>query len=198
VDLGQSAGPVAEYTSLRLESDTRAKYQQQILALQLTLSSAVFGFALSRPKLLALLLVIPMSSYLLSGRYAAQREAIRSIARYIRDSLQARVPGGLGWVTWSRQNPRPNRLIDWLIPMLLTFPGASTLALACTFGLVFYRDGIDVPVRIGLIVVWLAGLFGTAVSAAMFIRIYRDTRPDGSAAPATEQHDGAADENPGS
>lgn len=89
----------------------------------------------SRPKLLALLLVLPMSSYLLSGRYAAQREAIRAIARYLRDSPHARIPGGLGWVAWSRRHPRPNRLVDWLIPMLL------------------------------------------------FIRIYRDTGPDGPAAP---------------
>ncbi|NMO55217.1 hypothetical protein HH310_29035 [Actinoplanes sp. TBRC 11911] len=182
MDPAQSAGPVAEYTSLRLEIDTRAKYQQQILALQLTLSSAVFGFALSRPQLLALLLAIPMSSYLLSGRYAAQREAIRSISHYIRDSLHPRTPGGLGWVAWSRQNPRPNRLIDWLIPMLLTFPGAAVLALGWTFALVFYRDGVGVPARIGLIVVWLAGLFGSAVSAWTFVRIYREARPARSSA----------------
>jgi hypothetical protein len=52
--------------------DTRSKYQQQILALQVTPTSAIFAFGLSRAGFLGILLIVSLSSYLLSGRYVGQ------------------------------------------------------------------------------------------------------------------------------
>lgn len=174
MDSANDSAAIAEYTSLRGEIDSRAKYQQQILALQLTLTGAIFGFALSRASLTGLILVVPASTYLLCGRYVAQRTAIRWISTYIRDVLDGRVAGGFGWIAWSRANRRPNRNVDWLIPMLLTFPGASLLALAWAFPLTFYRPNVSVPARIGLITLWLIGAFGTAMAARMIISVYLD------------------------
>jgi hypothetical protein len=174
MDSADNSATIAEYTSLRTEIDSRAKYQQQILALQLTLTGAIFGFALSRASLTGLILIVPASSYLLCGRYVAQRTAIRWISTYIRDVLDRRVVGGFGWVTWSRANPRPNRNVDWLVPMLLTFPGASLLALGWAFPLTFYQPHVAAAARIGLIAVWLVGAFGTAMTARMIISVYLD------------------------
>jgi hypothetical protein len=167
-------GPLAEYASLRGEIDSRAKFQQQILALQLTLTSAIFGFALSRAGLVGLLLIVPVSSYLLCGRYVAQRTAIRWVSSYIGGELSARIPGGLGWVAWSRANRRPDRLLDWLVPLMLSFPGASALALAWTLGAIFVRGSEGWPLKVVLGLVWAAGAFGTAVTARMLLRIFRE------------------------
>lgn len=174
MDVADNSVTIAEYTSLRSEIDGRAKYQQQILALQLTLTSAIFGFALSRARLTEILLIVPISSYLLCGRYIAQRTAIRWISTYIRDVLDERVGGGLGWIAWSRINPRPDRSTDWLVPMLLTFPGASLLALGWAFPLPFYQHHVAVAARIGLIGLWLVGAFGAAMAARMIVRVYLD------------------------
>ncbi len=174
MDLTDNSATIAEYTSLRGEIDGRAKYQQQILALQLTFTGAIFGFALSRASLTGIMLIVPVSSYLLCGRYVAQRTAIRWISTYIRDVLDGRVGGGFGWVAWSRTNPRPDRSVDWLVPMLLTFPGASLLALGWAFPLTFYQSRVAVAARIGLITLWLVGAFGTVMAARMIIRVYRD------------------------
>jgi hypothetical protein len=46
--------------------------QLQFLSLQLTLSGAVFGFAISRTGMTGLLLIVPFSSYLLCGRLVSQ------------------------------------------------------------------------------------------------------------------------------
>lgn len=169
-----NSATIAEYTSLRSEIDGRAKYQQQILALQLTLTGAIFGFALSRANLTGIMLIVPVSSYLLCGRYVAQRTAIQWIATYICDVLDRRVGGEFGWVQWSRTNPRSDQSMDWLAPMLLTFPGASLLALGWAFPLTFYRPHVAAAARVGLIMLWLAGAFGTLMAARMIIRVYLD------------------------
>jgi hypothetical protein len=172
VESAESPAAIAEYAALRGEMDSRAKYQQQILALQLTLTSAIFSFGLSRDRLVGILLVIPISSYLLSGRYIAQRTSILRMTVYISDVLSERVSGGFGWDVWSRANPRRGRGADWLVPMLLTFPGASLFALGWAFPLAFYRDGVALGARIGLIAAWAAGLFGAFVTTRMISKIY--------------------------
>ncbi|MFA1539959.1 hypothetical protein [Actinomadura monticuli] len=173
MDSPDVSAAIAEYTSLRGEIDGRAKYQQQILALQLTLTGAIFGFALTRAGLSGIMLLIPVSSYLLGGRYVAQRTAIHRISTYIDEVLNDKVGKGFGWVEWSRANPRPATTVDWLIPMLLTFPGASLLALGWVFPLVFYRADVSVAERVGLIAVWSVGCFGAAVTARMIVSIHR-------------------------
>lgn len=184
MDKGQHEGPLAEFVSLRTEIDSRAKFQQQILALQLTLTSAIFGFALSRPGMAGLLLIVPVSSYLLCGRYVAQRTAIRWASTYINEALNPRVPGGLGWVSWSRANRRPDRLLDWLVPLLLSFPGASTLALAWTLGTIIFSGHEGWGAKIAFGIVWLAGAFGAAMTARMLLRIFTEPSAPHATLPA--------------
>jgi hypothetical protein len=170
-------GALAEFSALRAEIDSRSKYQQQILALQLTLTSAIFGLGLSKPVPLGVLMIVPLSSYLLCGRYVGQRSAIRWASRYITEHLSPRVPGGLGWSRWVADNRRPDRLIDWYLPLLICFPGASLLALGWTAHLVFaprHRSGWTTA---GLVLIWLTGLFATAASGYLVNRVFRDRGP---------------------
>lgn len=165
-------GALAEFASLRAEMDSRSKYQQQILALQLTLTSAVFAFGLATAGLLGIIMIVPLSSYLLCGRYVGQRTAIRWAASYIIDQLSPRVPGGLNWSGWARRNRRPDRLLDWFVPLLICFPGASLLALGWTFPLVTTFDGRSIGATIGLLSVWILGVFATSVSAYLLARVF--------------------------
>jgi hypothetical protein len=167
-------GALAEFGVLRTEMDSRFRYQQQILALQLTLTSAVFTAGLSKPVPVGVLMIVPLSSYLLCGRYIGQRTAIRWVARYITTELSPRVPGGLGWVEWARTNRRPERLLDWYVPLLLSFPGAGMLALGWTIPVVVKTENRPVWGSIGIAAIWLTGVFATAVSTYLLTRVFRD------------------------
>lgn len=177
-------GALAEFSTLRTEIDSRYKYQQQILALQLTLTSAIFGLGLSKPVPLGILLIVPLSSYLLCGRYIGQRTAIRWASRYITEKLSPRVPGGLGWSRWVAENRRPDRLIDWYLPLLIGFPGASLLALGWTVRLVFAPGDRSGWATAGLVAVWLTGLLATAASGYLVSRVFRDRTPAATPAAA--------------
>ena len=143
-------GPLAEFSALREEIQERVKAQQHMLSLQLTLSGAVFGFSISRPGMIALLLIVPFSSYLLCGRLVAHHFGTLRVAKYIREELNGQVPGGLRWEEWlERQQCRRPHFLGSALPLLLTFVGASVLALGWTIGYVFVRDGIDVLPRTG-------------------------------------------------
>ncbi|AXO36971.1 hypothetical protein AB0K27_08765 [Micromonospora echinospora] len=167
-------GALAEYQSLRAEIDSRAKFQQQILALQLTLTSAIVAFALSSPGLLPVLLIVPLSSYLLCGRYVGQRTAMRWTTRYINEELAPRVPGGLGWAAWSQANRRPARVLDWFIPLLICFPGAGVLALGWTLWPTFTHRHAGAVVGLGT--VWTVGLLATGLSIYLLTGVLR-SRP---------------------
>ncbi len=170
-------GALAEFSSLRTEIDSRSKYQQQILVLQLTLTSAIFGLGLSKPVPLGILLIVPLSSYLLCGRYIGQRTAIRWASRYITEKLSPRVPGGLGWSRWTSENRRPERLVDWYLPLIICFPGASLLALGWTVRLVFVPGHRSGWATTGLVMVWISGLLATAASGGLLSRVFRDRSP---------------------
>ncbi|MBQ1063792.1 MULTISPECIES: hypothetical protein [Micromonospora] len=173
-------GALAEYQSLRAEIDSRAKFQQQILALQLTLTSAIVAFALSSPGLLPVLLIVPLSSYLLCGRYVGQRTAMRWTTRYINEELSPRIPGGLGWAAWSQANRRPDRVLDWFIPLLICFPGAAVLALGWTLRPTFTHPHLATVVGLGA--VWAVGLVATGISIYLLAGVLRSRpTPDESA-----------------
>jgi hypothetical protein len=151
--------------------ELRSRHQNQIVTLQLTLTGAVFSFALTRPDLEMALLIVPISSYLLCGRYASQHGAIKRIARYIRDELSARVPGGFGWEHRIRAEPRKDRLLGWFLPFMLAFPGASVVALAWTSELVYAERQISLASSVPA-GAWLLGSLGTVFSCYLLLRIY--------------------------
>jgi hypothetical protein len=165
-------GPLAEFSALRNEIQDRVKAQQQMLSLQLTLSGAVFGFAISRPGMTALLLIVPFSSYLLCGRLVAQHFGTLRVAKYIREELSGRVPGGLRWEQWlEQQQSRRPHFLGSVLPLLLTFVGASVLTLAWTFGYVFVHGNMAIFPRLGLVVLWLVGVATASLSTTLLLRM---------------------------
>jgi hypothetical protein len=168
-------GPLAEFAALRAEIQDRVRAQQQMLSLQLTLTGTVFGFTISRPSMIALLLIVPFSSYLLCARLVAQHFGILIVAKYIREELSGQVPGGLGWEQWlqTRRHARPYYFLGLGLPLLLTFVGSGVLALGWAAGFVLTSHNLTAISRAGLIMVWLAGPTATALSAIMVLQMAR-------------------------
>lgn len=165
-------GPLTEFSALRDEIQERVKSQQHMLSLQLTLAAAVFGFAISRAGMTALLLIVPFSSYLLCGRLVAHHFGTLRVAKYIKEELSGRVPGGLRWEHWlSEQQRRRPHFLGSTLPLLLTFVGASVLALAWTTGYVFARDGVAGFPRVGLVVLWILGLVAAGLSTMLVLQM---------------------------
>jgi len=150
----------------------RYQRQHQYHTLYLTATAVIFSFALTRKELVGLLLVVPVIAYVLLGRMTAQHFADLQIGTYIASELSPRVPGGLAWEDWTRRHKRPGRWLNWLLPLLLTFPGGGTVALAWTYRYVF--TDASVVGRTGLIALWL--LDAIAVGACCYL-IYRQRRP---------------------
>jgi hypothetical protein len=129
---------LTEYTALRTEVDRRATVQWNVLALQLTSTGVIASLALSRASQIALLLVIPLSSYMLGSRYILHDFHLKLISRYIRDSLSERLGGYLAWESWKiSQITRDTGPRGWLTPTAwnllhptrLAFEGVAWLAL---------------------------------------------------------------------
>ena len=154
-----SAGPVAEFTALRQEIERRASTLNNLLTLQLTISGAIFSFALSDPGRRTFLLIVPMSTYLLCGRCASQHAGIAEIGRYIRESLSDRVPGGLHWERWLAQNQRPRLpAVSLVEPLFVTFPCVALLALILPVPQLYADDwASDVAEHLTMVGGWLLG-----------------------------------------
>lgn len=128
----ESAGPLAEFVALRAEVERRATVQWNVMALQIGIAGAVFGFALSAPRREILLLVVPIATYMTFGRYVSEVVYINQLGRYIRTDLTARVPGGLHWEEWRWRN-LPASEIGIFARLHFTgvfFPGVATMAMA--------------------------------------------------------------------
>lgn len=91
---------LAEYTALRAEVERRANAQWSVFALQLASAGAIASAAVATAANLAVLLLIPLSSYLLGSRYILHDFHIKLIRRYLRESLAERLAGQLQWETW--------------------------------------------------------------------------------------------------
>jgi hypothetical protein len=154
-------GQLAEYAALRQEIETRSTAQQNLFSLQLTAAGALFGFALSGPGRAVLVLIVPLSSYLLFARYLVHSTAIAVIGEYLRDHLEPQLVGD-GWERYWRRQPRRLPFARWTHPNLLLFPGVSGLALAWSAPAVLGRWPDSAAVGLGLS--WLAGLAVTVYS----------------------------------
>lgn len=169
-------GPLAEFAALRSEIDRRASTQNTLFVSQLTVTGAIFSFAVSAPSRTALLLILPISSYMFGVRYVAQQKAIFTIARYIREDLSARVPGGLKWEAWINQrrraSPRASDVIlDYTWPIMFLFPGLSLLSILWLVPTIFFVDWTHNTVqRVGLALVWLLDLGVVAVTTGLVQR----------------------------
>lgn len=164
---------LAEYAALRTEVDRRATVQWNVLALQLTSAGVIASLAISHTSEFALLLVIPLSSYMLGSRYILHDFHLKLISRYIRDSLSGRLGGHLAWESWkisqvtSDVGPR-----GWLTPTAwnllhptrLAFEGVAWLALltAALAAAYSWRDKAPAwGLVLGFALLWILGALGT-------------------------------------
>lgn len=165
---------LAEYTSLRQEIDARAGRQHNILTTQLFVAGAIFSYVLSNDDRAAVLLILPVTSYLLLGRFADQQHAMTRISTYIRDDLSRRAGGELRWDRWLQDHPREHIVSSWMVPMLLVFPGTALLALAgSTVHILTSPIG---PSRWVYGAAWAVELLITATSVLIILRIIRLSR----------------------
>jgi hypothetical protein len=169
---GQDAA-LAEFGALRAEIIARQNSQQGLLSIQLTATGALFSLALSGAGKAAVLLVLPLVTYMLAGRHVSHSYACHSIAAYIRAELSGRVPGGLGWEDWllrHRSGPARSRTLS---PLVITFPGISLLAL---MGSMPYLASLSTSFTTAMLwAAWLAGFAFTGLTARLISNIRTDS-----------------------
>ena len=164
---------LAEYAALRTEVDRRATVQWNVLALQVTSAGVIASLAISHASDIALLLVIPLSSYMLGSRYILHDFHLKLISRYIRDSLSGRLGGHLAWETWKvSQITADTGPRGWLTPAAwnllhptrLAFEGVAWLALltAALAAAYSWRDNAPAwGLILGFALLWILGALGT-------------------------------------
>jgi len=148
-----------------------------VLALQITSAGVIASLAISRPADIALLLVIPLSSYMLGSRYILHDYHLRLISRYIRDSLSGRLQGNLAWERWKADQIEPDvQRSNWFTatgwnlvhPTRLAFEGIAWLALlAAAFAAAYvWRDKVPAwGLILGFVLLWILGAIAAAAGA---------------------------------
>lgn len=170
----------AEYTVLRQEVADRSSAKNTILTLQLTVSGALFSFALSGSNRTGFLLIIPIATYMLFIRFAQQYHGVQNATRYITECLSPRVKGGFGWEDWVKEHGEYVSLVDFKpISLVLAgssavipFPGVAVAALAWALPYSFFHDGArPVLESVVIVVAWLGGATATAISVKVGLRL---------------------------
>jgi len=164
---------LAEYAALRTEVDRRASVQWNVLALQLTSAGVIASLAISHVSDIALLLVIPLSSYMLGSRYILHDFHLKLISRYVRDSLSGRLGGHLAWESWKISQVTPDTgPRGWLTPAAwnllhptrLAFEGVAWLALLTAALAAAYSWRDEAPawgLILGFALLWVLGALST-------------------------------------
>lgn len=137
------------------------------------LSWVIASLAISHVADVALLLVIPLSSYMLGSRYILHDYHLKLISMYIRDSLSGRLGGYLKWEAWKADQLAPDveerrwfTVTGWnlLHPTRLAFEGVAWLALvaAAFAGAYAWRDGSPAwGLILGFALLWILGALAT-------------------------------------
>ena len=82
---------LVEYQALRAEMEQRATIQWNVFALQITSAGVIASLAIASASHNALVLLIPLSSYMLGTRYIFLDFHIKLASRCIRDALSKRL-----------------------------------------------------------------------------------------------------------
>jgi hypothetical protein len=101
---------LAEYAALRSETERRSTIQWNVFALQIASAGAIISLAIASATNSALLLVVPLTSYMLGNRYLLHDFHVKLIHRYVRDSLSNRLSGNLRWEAWRERELDRKRL----------------------------------------------------------------------------------------
>jgi len=164
---------LAEYAALRAEVDRRTNVQWNVVALQITSAGVIASLAITRISDIALLLVIPLLSYMLGSRYILHDYHIKLISTYIRDSLSARLHDHLKWESWKlRRIEADTQWRRWLTPTgwnplhptRLAFEGVASLALAAAALAAAYTWRDETPgwgLILGFALLWVLGALAT-------------------------------------
>lgn len=186
-DRGGPEGPLAEFAALRQEIERRNVVQHGLFALQLTSAGAIFSFALSGSGRSGLLLIIPVSSYMLCARYVEQQLGIQRAATYINTELSQKIPGGLGWEAWQVRQIDFVRgsIIRRVNSLLIVFPAVSVGALIWTVNVVFRPSllRLDFLEGTGFDVLWVLGLIAVVMCVQMIWSMLRHPLGDASLPP---------------
>lgn len=163
---------LAEYAAIRDEVERGTNLQWNVFALQITTAGLVTSFALSSVSNLALLLLIPLTSYMLGSRYILHDSHIKLISRYIQESLSVRLHGQLEWDTWKEAN-RPDKTWTPAHPTRLAFEGIATLTLVAAALSAVHNWFAKTPewyLTAGFAFGWLLGLIATYMLHRAFER----------------------------
>lgn len=164
---------LAEYSALRAEVDRRANVQWNIVALQITSTGVIASLAIAHVSDIVLLLVIPLSSYMLGSRYILHDYHLKLISGYISDSLSGRLGGHLAWESWKNSHTESDtQARQWLTPTgwnplhptRLAFEGVASLALLTAALGAAYTWWNKVPgwgLILGFAMLWILGALGT-------------------------------------
>jgi len=172
---------LAEYSALRAELERRATVQWNVFALQITSAGAISSLAISTASNFALLLIIPLSSYMFGSRYILHDFHIKLIQRYIRDSLSGRLLGRLEWDRWRKEtfsevkDRRWFRITGWNVvhPTRLAFEGIAALALAAAAVSAAYSWWTNAPhwvLTTAYVLLWALGVTVTYLLHRSFER----------------------------
>lgn len=159
---------LAEFTAMRQEVERRRTLQHNLFVLQLTFSAAVFSFALSDQRRVLLLLIVPVVTYMLCGRFVSQHYGIVHAGQYIREVLDERMSGALSWERWIIEHRRRKLFfLEWVDPHYVTFAGIAYLALAWTGPYVFVFRTPNAVLGVTTIALWVLGFVAAAASLYM-------------------------------
>jgi hypothetical protein len=167
---------LAEFTALRAEILQRQSIQWNTFALQLTATGVVFSFALSNPSHTGFLLILPVVTYALTGRYVSQFIGNEKVGIYIREVLDVKLEGHLHWEEWNKARewktrPTTARALTWINPLFLAFPGVAVIALSWVAPYVWSGHNVSTGKRILVVTIWLIGIAITALSFQLISRI---------------------------
>jgi hypothetical protein len=147
--------------------------QQQLSNLQGTISAAMFGFALTNQDRVLLLLVLSITTYMLCGRYAMHHATVHDVGNYIREVLDPKVPGGLGWERWILDHKRPRLpAVSSIDPLFVHYPGVAVLSLIWLVPKVFFGSWqVAVGQRMAVIILWFLGIVIALVTIRLTWRV---------------------------
>jgi len=155
---------LAEFAALRSEALQSFSMQWNAVALQLTATAVLVSFSLTERSRTGFLLIVPIVSYVLNGRYLRSEYNIGHIAAYIMEKLDPRVPGGLGWEEWLRKSSRGEPVIRWFASGPLLFCAISVLTLVWVVPYIMFESRISTVDRWMLGVAWVLD-FGLTIAS---------------------------------
>lgn len=163
---------LAEFTALRTEALQAFSAESNIIALQLTATGVLFSFALTNHSRTGFLLIVPIVSYVLSGRYLRNERIFILMGVYIRTDLSSRVHG-LNFEKWYKEFPNPTQTLQSFAYGPSVFFGISFVALGWVVPYILFANKISAFSRSMLGIVWLLDLTATVISIITTVKTLR-------------------------